>query len=79
MTENEVLELFAEALEVEPGRLSPETRIEDVSEWDSVGWLTLMAAVEERLGVELVAKDVREMKTVDDVLRYIAARTPVSG
>lgn len=79
MSENEVLELMAEALEVEPGRLAPDTRIEDVSEWDSVGWLTLMASVEERLGVELVAKDVREMKTVDDVLRYIAARTPVSG
>jgi acyl carrier protein len=79
MSETEVLDLFAEALEVEPGRLAPDTRIEDVSEWDSVGWLTLMAAVEERLGVELVARDVREMKTVGDVLRYIAARVSVPG
>lgn len=63
MTNQELLDLFAEGLEVAPDTLSAETRIADVDEWNSLGWLTIMSLVDEKLGIQLGAKDIRGFKT----------------
>ena len=47
MDVKELLQLLAEGLEVEPDTLSLDTRIADVDEWNSLGWLSIMAG---RLG-----------------------------
>ena len=68
---NEYIELFAESLEIEPAALTPETRIADVEEWNSIGWLTIMSLVDERLSVQIEARAIRGFQTVQDVIGYL--------
>jgi acyl carrier protein len=71
MSNNELLELFAEGLEVDASALSPDTRIADVEEWNSIGWLTIMSLVDERLGVQIESKAIRGFQTVQEVIDYL--------
>jgi acyl carrier protein len=71
MSNEAMIKLLEEALEVDPGSLKAETLIEDVPEWTSIGWLTVMSVVDEQLGVTLSAREIRNFKTVQDVLRFL--------
>ena len=74
MTERELIELFAEGLEVGPDQLTPQTQIRDVEEWNSLAWLTIMSLVDERLGLQIGAADIRRFKTVQDVIDYVRGK-----
>lgn len=77
MSKTEFVELLCESLEVESGTLSLETEIASVPEWTSVGWLVIMSALDEQLGIQLSSKDIRSFKTVQDVVDYAAAKAPL--
>jgi acyl carrier protein len=74
MNPTEMLNLIAEALEVEPGTITAETKIADVDEWNSIGWLTIMSLVDERLNVQINSKDVRGFKTAGEVVDHVLER-----
>ena len=74
MTAAEMLDLIAEALEVEPGTITAETTIADVPEWNSIGWLTIMSLVDERLNVQINSRSVREFRTAGDVVDYVLGK-----
>ena len=75
MSNDEMMELFAEGLEVDASTLTPETRIGDVEEWNSIGWLTIMSLVDERLGVQIESKAIRGFQTVQEVIDYLNQKT----
>ncbi|HEX8430640.1 MAG TPA: acyl carrier protein [Longimicrobium sp.] len=75
MNEQELIGLFAEALEVEESSLTPDTQIADVEEWNSIGWLTIMSLVDEQLGVQIESKAIRGFKSVREVIDYLTAKT----
>jgi hypothetical protein len=49
MNPQEIIDLFAEGIEVEPSTLTGETVIADVPEWNSLGWLTIMSLLDEKM------------------------------
>jgi acyl carrier protein len=71
MSSPEIIDLFAESIEVEPSTLAPETLIADVPEWNSLGWLTIMSLLDERCQISLSAKQIRGFKTVSDVISAV--------
>ncbi len=73
MQTQEIINLFAEAIEVEPSSLTTETVIAHVPEWNSLGWLTIMSLLDERYEIQLSAKRIREFKTVEDAVVAIAS------
>lgn len=75
MSHNDLLALFAEALEVDVSTLSMDTKIEDVEEWNSIGWLTIMSMVDEQLSVQIESKAIRAFKTVREVVDYLGTKT----
>ena len=77
MTEKEFVALLAEALTVDVGRLKDETRFSDVEEWDSVAWLTVIAAVDEKLGFTMQPSRISHLKTVGELIRYIREECPL--
>lgn len=79
MNEQELIALFAEALEVDESRLSPSTRIADVEEWNSIGWLTIMSLVDERLGVQIESRAIRAFATAQDIIGYLQAKVPAEA
>ena len=78
MNQQELLDLFAESIEVEPGTLTSETRIADVPEWNSLGWLTIMSALDDR-GVQLGSDEIRKFQTAGDVIAYVTRQSLAAG
>jgi len=74
MNEKQLIELFAEAVEIEPALLALESKISDFPEWTSLAWLTIMSLVDERLNVQLTAKEIRGCTTVQDIVNCVAAK-----
>jgi len=64
----EKLSLIAEALDIEPGTLKPETRLEDLQEWDSLGVVSLIAMLDKHFSVRLQPEEIRALVTVEDIL-----------
>lgn len=75
MTESEVLQLLAEALEVDASTLSMDTVIAEVADWGSLGWLSIMSLVDERLSMQIDAKAIEGFATAGDVVRYIRSKS----
>jgi len=74
MNSDELLGLFAEALEADKSAISVDTEIGDVPEWTSLVWLSIMALLDERYGIQLSAREIRSFKTVRDAVECIAAK-----
>lgn len=71
MTRTELISLIADSVGVLPTALSESTCIKDVPQWDSVAWLMIISAVDERLGFVMKPSEIAELKTVGDLLQYI--------
>jgi acyl carrier protein len=74
MNSDELLGLFAEALEADNSNISLETAIGDVPEWTSLAWLSIMSLLDERYGIQLSAREIRSFKTVRDAVACISAK-----
>jgi acyl carrier protein len=74
MTNAELVELFAEALEIEASAIQPEKEIAEYKEWNSLAWLTIMALLDERYNIQLSAADFRSFVTVQDVIDNITSK-----
>lgn len=71
MNQEEALNWIAGVFEAPPGSLTPETLRDDVPAWDSMGVLMLMAAMDEKFGLVLQDTDIRDMRTVGDILAIL--------
>lgn len=79
MTPTELIALLTEATEAEPGTLTPETQLADVPEFNSLGWLTIMSELDDRLGIQLGSRDIQGFRTVQDVVDYVTAKASVAN
>jgi acyl carrier protein len=71
MNSKEIIDLFAEGIEVEASTITPETIIAEVPEWNSLGWLTIMSLLDERYDIRLSAPQIRGFKTVGDAINGV--------
>jgi acyl carrier protein len=65
------LSWISEVFEEPAGRIEPSTRREAIPGWDSLGTLTLIAALDERFDIHLSEKEIEDMQTVDDILSLL--------
>ena len=68
MTTEKKLALLEEMMELPAGSLTPETALEGLEEWDSVALLSFIALMEDEFGKAVRGGQVKEMKTVADLL-----------
>ena len=78
MTTNEALKWIAELFEEPPENVTPETQRDDIAAWDSLGVLTLMAALDEKFDIVLTEQEIRGMKKVDDILEILRKNSKLS-
>ncbi len=71
ITQTEAMQWVARVFEQPVDQLLPETPLEDIPMWDSLGVLTLMAEYDEKFGIVLSDSDMRKMKKVDDILEVL--------
>jgi len=70
---DQFLEVFSEALEVEPEDISSGTKLEDIEEWDSIGALSLIAEVDEVFDVVLKPDALEACVFVGDIFNIVKA------
>ena len=68
MTENKKMELIAEVLEVEVEGLTPETKLGDLDEWDSIALISFSAMMDDEFDKIIKGSVVKEQKTVADLM-----------
>jgi acyl carrier protein len=68
MTQRDAVEWIAKVFELSPEQLTPDTLREEISAWDSLGVLTLMASLDSDFGIVLTDDDVQVIKKVGDIL-----------
>jgi len=64
----QALQWIAEIFEEPAENITLDTNREDIKGWDSLGVLTLMAALDEGFGIQLSEDELLEMRTVKDIL-----------
>lgn len=65
-----MLELLEEALEMDEGSLSPEMKLEDMAEYDSMAKLSVIVLMDEEFGLKLAGEQMREFKIVQDIIDF---------
>ena len=67
MTTQEKIALIEDVLEL-PGKLTPDTVLADLPEYDSMAKLSIIVMFDDELGKKLTGEQIRTFKTVQDVL-----------
>ncbi len=61
---DDLLNLFAEVLEVDVSKLSDQTSPDNTPQWDSLAAMGLVAALEEKFSVQLSTKEIMKMTSI---------------
>jgi acyl carrier protein len=61
---DDLIELFAEILEIDPAELNDNSSPDNVKQWDSLSAMKLVAAIEEKFNVRLSTKEIMKMSTI---------------
>ena len=67
---DEVINLIAETLDVNPKKISEKTNLVKDLEVESLDLVDLVAAFEEQFGIEIPDKDIKNLQTVGDIVKY---------
>ena len=65
------LSLIAQALDAEPEALKPETKLEELEEWDSLAVVSVIAMLDKHFSVRLKPNDIKSLVTVEDILAHM--------
>jgi len=68
--------LKALAPEIDPARIIPDKPVRAQIDLDSMDWLNVLAAMHEKLGVDIPESDYGKVTTLDGIVAYLAARIP---
>lgn len=71
MTKQEKIEMLEEIMELEGGSLREDMILEDLDEWNSMTSLSLIVLADEEFDKKLTGKQIKEFKTVKDIIDYL--------
>ena len=74
ITVDGIIEMLAEAFNIESSDLTVDSKRDDIEEWDSMGMLMLMAELDERFEIVLEEEELAELACVQDVVDLIRAK-----
>ena len=70
MAIEEKIAVLEDMLELENGTLTVETKLSTVDEFDSMAKLSLIVISDEEFGTKLTGEQLREFKTIGDILTF---------
>ena len=69
--------VFIESLSIEPDVFSEEIKYNDVPEWDSIGHMTLMSALEDEFKVTLETDDIIDFSSYKKGIELLSSKYQV--
>lgn len=73
-TTNQIRELLAGVLRVDLADIPADLQFGDLPQWDSMGHMEVMVALEKEFGVEVSADTITELVSIPAISAYIEAR-----
>jgi acyl carrier protein len=70
-TEEEVLALVAQALQIDPGHLHPNSSSQDIDGWNSMTTLQLLALFDEQLDLHLSSGEAHKLNSVPSIMALL--------
>lgn len=71
---NKVINLIAETLDVDKAKLNEKTNLVEDLDVESLDLVDLVGAFEEEFGVVIQDKDIKNLRTIGDIVNYIEER-----
>lgn len=71
MKQEEKIALLEDMLELDGGSLMPETVLAEIDEYDSMAKLSLIVLMDDEFGKKLTGEQIREFKTVQNILDFM--------
>lgn len=68
MNDKEKLAALEEIMELDEGSLTPESRLEDLEEWDSLAALSFVILLGDEFGRQITGKEIRAFETIGDMM-----------
>ena len=68
---DKVIKLIAKTLELDAKKINEKTNLVQDLDVESLDLVDLVAAFEEEFGVEIEDKDIKNLQTVGDIVKYI--------
>ena len=72
MNQTEALTWIAVLFEEPPEKIQPDTPREAIPAWDSLGVLTLMAALDEEFDIVLTEEETQTIQSIQDILNVLS-------
>ena len=69
-----ITKLLSEILECETSELEQAANFRDCGDWDSMAYLSTVAAIDDEFGVVITEADFRTIKTIDDLVGVIESK-----
>lgn len=70
MTKEELIEELEDMLMLDAGELELDKNLEDYEDWDSMGYLSLIAMFDSKLNKKLEIGTIKNFKTPDDIINH---------
>lgn len=71
MENQKKLEQLADMFEIEVSGLTPETKLEELDEWDSLAKLSLIVLMDDEYGKKLTGDEIKQFVTIGDIMNYM--------
>lgn len=71
MTQEEKIALLEDMLELDKGTLDVNTELSSIDEYDSMAKLSLIVLMDEECGKKLTGEQLREFRTIGDILAFM--------
>jgi len=71
MTNEEVIRLIEETLELDSNTLNSETLLDDIIEFDSMGKLSVIVMADDEFEKKLTGEQMKLFKTVGDIVKFL--------
>lgn len=68
---NKKLALLEEMMELEEGTLTPDTKLGDIEEYDSMAKLSLIVLMNDEFGKRINVSQIKGFQTVKDILAFM--------
>jgi len=66
-----VQQALAQALNVDPSEIGPETQFGDLPQWDSMGHMEVLVELEKNFGIEISAETITDLVSVPLICTHI--------
>jgi acyl carrier protein len=72
--ENSIIEIFNDVFEIKDIVINDELSQKDVEDWDSIGHVRLVIAIQEEFNIDIPIEDTISLSTVGKIIDYVCQK-----